>query len=508
MREAGILLFTLVALYAGFLTARRYAHMLQLESYYLGQCGRHFAYRAWWLIGLAAVGAGLGLLFFIVGAFWLLPLPALFSLLAVKITRPVRNVRKPLQYTARLKRLLGVYLFFMGAITLLAGFYAPYLLGLPMPLAPLVLYAAAALCKPLEKGIAALYVQDAKRILKARPDLKIIGITGSFGKTSVKFILSTLLSERYPVLTPPGSYNTTMGVVRVIREQLQRDDQLFICEMGARHKGDIAEICRFVKPDMALITSIGPAHLEIFGSMEAIRDAKFELIQGLKPGGESIVNANNEYAEELYHRCPPPKLRLQDGFARAEGVVAGPGGSAFTLVLGTQRRATRTLLLGAHNIQNILLCALAAYRLGLTIEEICRGIERLEPVEHRLQIVATTPYTILDDAFNSSPDGAKAALEVLQGFPGRHIVLTPGFVETDLAHYHRELGRQLAAAANEVVLILPARTGDIALGLREAGFPEEHIHLADSLQEATAHMHRLIKPGDTALFLNDLPDNF
>ena len=150
----------------------------------------------------------------------------------------------------------------------------------------------------MERFIYELYFQDARRILKERKDLLVIGITGSYGKTSVKFYLQTLSSQKYCVLFTQSSRNTPMGVARSLRDDLQPGHRIFIAEMGARHRGDISELCRLVKPSIGILTSVGPQHLETFGSLEAIKNTKYDLIRALPKDGLAVL-----VTMELFDSC-------------------------------------------------------------------------------------------------------------------------------------------------------------------------------------------------------------
>lgn len=470
------LVFTALTLFA----AKYYIHMLQLEGYFLSQFVSHLFAR--------------------------IRNPRL-------LFKP-QQVKKPLVFTARIKRLYFCLALIVLLINVFAGVWGNPLLFLVM-LAPIVLVSplvllASLIMIPIEKAIASWYVHDAKKRLEARKDLKIVAITGSYGKTSTKFILSTILSERYACLTPPSSYNTTMGVVRVIRERLQPDDEVFICEMGSRHIGDIKEICDFVHPHNALITSIGPQHLDTFGSIEGVKKGKFELVEALPENGIAVFASSNEHILELYDKAQCRKHTagfLETDTLRAENVSVGCSGSAFTLVYKDEKIECGTRLLGKHNISNILVAALMALKMGLTLEEVQRGISKIQPVEHRLQIVSQKPVTIIDDAFNSSPNGASAALDVLGSFTGRRIIVTPGFVELgkDQDKYHFELGKKIKDNADVAILVGKKRTEKIKEGLD--GFSGQ-IYQVSSLNEATATLQKITFAGDVVLFENDLPDNF
>ena len=471
------------------MASRYYIHMLQLEGYFITQYVHHLFAR--------------------------IRKPKLFF--------NKQKAKKPLVYTARIKRLFFalflitlIYNFLLGyvfneKISETLSFNASVFCIIPIILVSLFVLLASLIMMPVEKLIAKWYVFDAKRILQGRPDLKIVAITGSYGKTSTKFILSTILSEKYACLTPPSSYNTTMGVVRVIRERLQPDDQVFICEMGSRHIGDIKEICDFVHPHNAIITSIGPQHLDTFGSIEGVKKGKFELIEALQKTGIAVFASSNEHILELYNKAQCEKYTAgftPDDDLIAQNISVGCFGSVFTLIdkQGNKQECT-TKLLGKHNISNILVAALMAYKMGLTLEEIARGISKIQPVEHRLQIVSQKPVTIIDDAFNSSPNGASAALDVLGRFVSRRIIVTPGFVELgkDQDKYHFRLGEKIKDNADIAILVGKKRTEKIVEGLN--GFKGE-IYQVSSLNEATQVLQKITIPGDVVLFENDLPDNF
>lgn len=521
---------TVVAVAASALVARYYLHMFQLESYqldgYIRWLKKHSEKHLGWTlnIGVGSVIAyyvlALILNMFIGEVSWLvsgiLTLVG-FSAGAFLLDRSLHAApeKKPMAYTPRMKRLYA-------ALALVAAAAGAALWGLGFPGVflfvgvPYLTLAAAFLMQPVEKAISNFYLNDAKKKLDAREDLLKIGITGSFGKTSTKFILATILSEKYDVLATPSSFNTPMGLTRVIREQLQDHHQVFIAEMGARHVGDIRELVELVHPKYGMITSVGAQHLETFGSVETVANTKFELIEGLPGDGAAFFAADGGEVDKLYERTSIKKYRagLKGALLdmRADDIEVGPEGSTFTLrnALGDTVKCT-TKLLGRHNIQNIVLaCSLAAH-LGLTMEEIARGVGKIQPVEHRLQLLpGANGITVIDDAFNSNPVGAKAALDVLSGFPGRHVVVTPGMVEQgeQEAEINRRFGAQMAYACDIAILVGKKRTAPIAEGLLDGGMAREQIFAVNSLEEATVILGRIGRPGDTVLFENDLPDNY
>ena len=368
---------------------------------------------------------------------------------------------------------------------------------------------------PVEKAISEMYFQDARRILRQRPDLIRIGITGSWGKTSVKFILGALLSEKYPTLVTPASYNTPMGVTKVIRTMLEPGHRVFVAEMGARHVGDIREMCRLVRPEMGLITSVGPQHLDTFHTQERVTRTKYELIEALPPQGTAFFADDDGIVLGLWEKTDREKILTgmnpQRDDVWAEDLRVSPEGSRFLLCMGEERIPCETQLLGELNIRNILLCAGVCRKLGLSGKEIARGIRRLQPVEHRLELKRNPGgITILDDAFNSNIRGAKQAFRILKEFPGKRIIVTPGMVELgdQEEELNREFGRAMADCCDIAVLVGVKRSEPLSAGLREAGFPPEAVHVTGSLQEAAGLLQTLASSGDTVLFENDLPENY
>lgn len=520
------------------LCAQYLVHMLQLEGYKNKSFIRWLAANAWRVVRLpllfgifyAAVKLTLnlslpsGLAVEITGGA-LLALYFLTALVCGRANR-VKNAKKPLVYTGRVKRLY-VFLALVGA-ALTAGLYALDTIafkGTPfggmclfalLLLAPLAVVTANMVAMPVEAAVRRWYWNNAKRMLEQRPDLIRIGITGSYGKTSCKFILGTLLAEKYDVLVPPSSFNTPMGLTRVVREQLKASHEVFIAEMGARHMGDIAELCGLVYPKYGLLTSVGPQHLETFGSIERVAKTKYELIEALPKDGCAFFPADNEICRGLYEKTDIEKHLFGVDWAgemsaRAENIAVGPDGSRFDIVLMGERIPCETRLLGRHNIANIVGCACVAAKLGLTSKQIRIGIRKLQPVEHRLQLLPPRGgIAVIDDAFNANPSGVRAAMDVLKAFPGRRIVVTPGMVELGAREEqeNRAFGEYMAGAADIVYLVGPKHTKPIYDGLAAAGFDEANIRVCRSLDEASQQLWQEARPGDVVLFENDLPDNY
>lgn len=402
--------------------------------------------------------------------------------------------------TARVVRLLVVSTALGASVAVL---FRPWGV-ITVLLVPYLMLAANWLLTPVEKAINRWYYNDAARRLAERPDLTIIGVTGSYGKTSTKNYLYRILSEKYNVLITPGNYNTTLGVIRTIRERLQPYHQVFIVEMGAKQPGDIKEICDLVHPTIGIVTAVGSMHLETFKTFEAIQNTKFELVRALPSDGFGVINQSSpgisSYRNVPDH-CEIARYSLPEIEYTSSGSVFEFKGERF-----------QTPLLGDGNILDIVAALHVADRLGIPVSKQKTAVSKLQSVEHRLSRSRRGGLTILDDAYNSNPDGAAMALDVLGKMKcdGRRIVVTPGFVEMgdaqESAAYN--LGSQAAAAADFLIIVNELNREAIRLGAVQGGMNEDNIICVDNLDQAAACVGSLAKPGDIVLYENDLPDTF
>lgn len=523
--------------------AKPYVHILQLESYKLEGYKKWTAGNKKYLIKHAIalipliIYGSIGLFIpdginnnfatflMMVGSVFYMAVAGLYYSI---VTR--KKFKKELVITDRVKRLFNRVRAFSAVIWAVLSGIAYFLainsnilvfyliVMLPTLIMPNLVAVAAKSMEGQEKKIKKQFYDEAEDKIDAMENLIKIGITGSYGKTSAKFILATILSEKYNTLATPYSYNTPMGIVRVIREQLEDTHEIFIAEMGAKQVGDIRELCDLVKPEYGLISSIGPQHLETFGSLENIIKTKYELIEELPEDGVGFFPIDNEICKVLFDKTSKKKIAYsldgQDGYEtplKITDYCISTTGSSFTLSNGQDQVNCETVLLGKHNIQNILGAATVAYELGLTLEQIQSGISKVETIEHRLQIMPTNNgVTVIDDAFNSNPAGTRAAIDVLSNFEGRKIVITPGMVELGDHEYeeNKKFGAYMADKVDIAILIGPKHCEPIRLGLVENGFDSEKIISVRTLDDATSELSKITKPSDIVLFENDLPDNY
>lgn len=369
--------------------------------------------------------------------------------------------------------------------------------------------------RPIEKGVNQYYINDAKKKLRSVPGLQIIGVTGSYGKTSVKFYLQTLLQGKYNVLVTPESYNTPMGIVKTIRGSLKPTHELFICEMGARHVGDIKEDTDIVHPHHGVITSVGPQHLETFHSMENIQKTKFELADCLPEGGKLFLNGDNEYIQQqavgYKNKIFYYSEKQGEGY-QAKDVTVSQLGTEFTVTApnGEEERFQMKLV-GAHNVINVVGAIAVAHQFGMSLKELKIPVRRIQPVEHRMQMREQGNVTIIDDAYNSNPVGSKAAVETLAMFDGIRILVTPGMVELGAKEdeYNYKFGTYAADCCDYILIVGKKNRESIRKGVLDKGFPEEKCICVDKLEDAMTYAYSVKGQGHKYILLeNDLPDNY
>ena len=367
---------------------------------------------------------------------------------------------------------------------------------------------------PIDKTINLYYLHKAKKKFATYNNLKIIGITGSYGKTSSKNIVSEMLSAKYITKPSPLNYNTLKGLMVTVNNHLDKFDNVLIAEMGAYVPGEIKEICDFIKPQYGILTVIGEAHLETFKSKENIQKAKFELIESLDPNGLAILNMDDPYqtSYELKNKVKIKWISIdnKDADYYASNINFSYNGMSFTCHDGEEELHLKTKLLGRHHIYNILAGVALAKEFGISNNDIINSVSSLTPVEHRLELKKIGRFYQLDDAYNSNPLGARNALEVLSLMNGDKCVVTPGMIE--LGDKEKEsnyaFGQNIAKVADWVILIGKNRTKDIYKGLIDSQFDKDKIFILNSVYESYKRVNSLIDNNRKmyALYENDLPD--
>lgn len=519
----------------GFFAFRQALHLFQLSSY---QDGSYLKAVKTHKKDFRSIRRILPCIVMLLGAvsFSSMPWMTLAGMLLYLLLNRPKKAKKPLVYTARVKRLLCCAGILAVLWLLLLNYASTCLLyaalvrqsaalarwSLLLPVLAVVLtilweHRLVLLCNdlmsPIEHAISQHYYKDAQRILESMPELTVIGITGSYGKTSTKYFLERLLSLRYNVYMTPGNYNTTLGVVRAVREGLRPTHQIFLCEMGARHVGDIAEICQLVHPSMGIITSVGPQHLDTFGTLTNVLNTKLELAAAVKGKGPVFLNFDSV---PLANHAPQQQVISygQEGIHyHLSDLRIDENGSCFTVTAPDgQRQSFSTRLLGQANVQNICGAIAVANTLDIPLAHLAPAVRQLEGAPHRLQLLRQPGLTIIDDAYNSNPAGAKNALETLALCRGLRIAVTPGLVELgeQEQEYNETLGRQAAACCHWLITVGDQpRTEAIRQGAREGGLHRERILEAKTVQQAMELARGLpAEEGRFVLLLNDLTDNY
>ena len=514
----------LLAAYAVFAGRRllTYMHYFQQEEY----DGRRFLR---WLAAARAVDRRLSLGLLAVGlaqlAFgaWRLPLAAagiaLIIVAGLLEKDPRQTAKKKLVMTARAIRICGVAAALLALLALaLAALADTRLLCwlVAVQAVPFALVLGNLALLPAEWRIQRRYRDEAKAKL-ARLAPTIVGITGSYGKTSTKHILGHVLEGAAPTLVTPGSVNTEMGIARVVRERLAQRHKFFVVEMGAYGPGSIARLCRLASPQLGIITAIGMAHYERFRSVERVAEAKFELAEAVLGNGGRMV-----LPQSVLGFAPGQKLLAQ---RPGDFVVCGEAGAALAIIgvaqdaagiaveLEWQGRPYRLAapLYGTQQATNLALAFAAACTLGLRPEDVVAALRSTPQIPHRLEVKRRPDWaTVIDDAYNSNPVGFAAALDVLDVLRqpnGRRILVTPGMVELGAAHgtEHERIGELAGGLVDVLLPVAPQRIQPLIDAFSRRA-PKAEIVPCPSFQDAQSWLERHATRADTILLENDLPD--
>lgn len=448
----------------------------------------------------------------------------LIAVLAVRVFICVNTQKKSIKklvFTGRIKRLFAAAAILLALFICIYSVFSKSAVGEIFAMlclifsfvSPLTALVCRMLTAPIEKTVSRWYINDAKRILKEHSNLTVIGVTGSYGKTTTKFILNRILSEKYNVVATPQSFNTPMGVVRTIREKIEPQTQIFICEMGAKNVGDIKEICDIVHPKYGIITSVGEQHLDTFKTVDNVFKTKFELAtEVIKNGGEVFVNGDSG---ELIKRIDPTLYTVYgtgDFAAAAKNISYGKSGSEFTVLSGKTEIPLSSKLLGLHSIINITGAAALALKLGVTPENIRFAVSSLKPTEHRLELKTyINGSTLIDDAYNANPEGCIEAVRVLSSFDNmKKVIVTPGLIELGAKEYdcNFALGVEAAKKCDIIILVGINRSKPLKEGAESVGFNPDNLYVVKSFKEAMEIYGKIADKDTVVLLENDLPDNY
>ncbi len=399
-----------------------------------------------------------------------------------------KRLDKKLVFTWRVKRffiLLIALVLFQDLLCTLKGSCVHYGVFLPLATA----YVGSTI---IEKYLFAIYKKEARKKLESMHNLKIIAITGSYGKTSIKNFTYQLLSSKYESYMTPRSVNTLGGIVKDINESLPSNVRFYIAEAGARERGDIYQISTFLNPHCVVVGKVGYAHIEYFKTLENIIRTKLEIMSSKRLEKAFIhCSVTDEPHEKVEFFCEDEIKDLQ----------ADLDGLRFSIELeGEAVQLEVPGILGAFQATNILAAVKVAHYYGLSIPEIKRAVKKLKPVEHRLEKIEALGKIILDDGFNGNIEGMKEAIRLCSLHPGRKVIVTPGLVEST-----EELNRELIEAINKVFDIVIV-TGRLNAALFDKYLIVENKYILVDKSKLEQLLANQTKEGDIILFANDAPN--
>ena len=432
--------------------------------------------------------------------------------IALKNTKgvpPNHKVRKPLKWTNKIKLIFSMTTLFFLATIFLGYFYSFYIIMISSIIyfrfTFIYLVGTMELIYPIDFLVKKIIIFLAKNKLKKINSIKIIGIAGSYGKTGMKDLVATVLSEKYQVVKTPESYNTPIGIARTILSQVNEKTEILVVEMGEYYSGDIRNICLIAPPQISVITGINEAHLERLKSIDNSIRTIFEISQNMKSGGILLMNGKDKYIKNNYKKfVSDQKIYFYSSKGKIEFNEDAPGYIYQKLFFP---------ILGEYNLDKIDGVIYLAKKLGLTTQEIDNGLKKIKTPAHRLQPVLNREKNILviDDSYNGNPDGVEEGIKTLALFKKRRkIFITPGLVEigSKSRDVHQRIGKRLNDVINLVILIKNSATPYIEEGLINAGFNKKNIIWFDSMMAAQNNLGSILRSGDVVLFQNDWPDNY
>ena len=483
-----------------------YMHMFQLNSYFLKKYGNWMKVNIKKIL-LRSINIIIPTLILLFNNNIARIISIIILAISILANLPKSKAKIPLKFTNRVIRMFINQAILITIICIISNNYITF--GVLNIIAFGLCIIANIINYPIEYGIRKHYINDAKKILKNMPNLIVIGVTGSYGKTSVKNFLVKTLSAKYEVLTTPKNYNTTMGVVKTIREELKPIHQIFVCEMGATKIGDIKEICDIVNPKFGVITSIGPQHLESFKTIENIIKTKFELYDSVnKNGGITFLNYDNEYlAKQNRSNTLAYGINNEKLDYNAYNLKSSSQGLSFSI----NNVDFKTKLIGRHNIVNITGAIAVANYLEIPLDRLVPRVREFKSVEHRLQLISKGNLNIIDDAYNSNPVSSKSAIDTLSEFDGTKIIVTPGLIELggDEEKYNFEFGEYMCDVCDYIFLVNSTISKYVLNGINSKKYNNDKIFMVNSPQEAVMQITNFgLNDKITVLLENDLPDNY
>ncbi len=414
-----------------------------------------------------------------------------------------------LNVTARVKRLIFTLILLIALFLIIFGFSIFNFLLLNYFIYLIIMFANF-LNTPIEKFIRNSFKKKAMKKLESFSNLTVIGITGSYGKTSIKNIINDVLKDYEITLPTPSSFNTPMGLSITINNDLNKMHENFIAEMGAYYKGEIKELALMVKPKIAVVSSIGPQHLETFKSIENIQSTKMELVEYVDKDGIAILNYDNKYIREYDIKNPVKtvfySLENKDVDLFADNIIYLEDGMSFDIYFKDNKYTIKTKLLGKHNVYNILAAILVADYKGIKIKDIIKSITKLSKIEHRLELKKISKeLTIIDDSFNGNIEGLKEGVNILSKYKDKKVLITPGLIDGGEENYslNYEYAKSIKGI-DHVIFIGKYNRKALNKGIENCLDIQNFDNFIDGYNYAINN----IKGKKVILMANDLPDKY
>jgi len=425
--------------------------------------------------------------------------------------------KKGLVFTKRLNRILYLNIISFILLTFLTYLYFQNYIFILIPIyltiLPFFILLLNLLILPFEKIINNYYFNDAiKKIKKLKPF--IIAITGSYGKTSTKFFINQMLQEKFKTYMTPESYNTAMGITKVIRKNLNEEDKIFIVELAENEVGGFKRLLKLIEPNISVITSIGIQHLEEFGKEDRIyKEIDHFISYSLSSENCELIvlNGDDEYlSKHSNSKIKKCSIEKESDFY-GKIIETNLYGSKLILNFGNQEILCETKIIGKETLRNIIISSCVAYKMGLSLDDISNYIKNLKPAPHRLNVIESGNLIVIDDAYNSNPVGARMALDLLSTYnKGRKIIITPGFIDLGKKEYeeNKKFGEYMVDKVDYIFLVGGKRTKSIYEGIINKNFRKENVFVFKNFFEANEYLKKFLKPDDAILFENDLPEIF
>jgi len=315
-------------------------------------------------------------------------------------------------------------------------------------------------------------------------DLIVVGITGSYGKTSTKEFLADILSEKFRVLRTKEHQNSEVGISQCILNDLSKSHQIFVCEMGAYNQGGIKLLAKIAKPKIGILTGINQQHLATFGSLESIIKTKYELIESLPPDGLAVFNGNNQYCRDLFEKTKISK-KMTNRDIWAEDIEVGKDFISFKVLTKSSQSKFKINLLGKHWIDNILMAILVAQEMGMSLEEISMACRKIKPLKRGMELIKIKGFNIVDATYSANPDGVLAHLDYLKVWKGKKAIVMPCLIELgpEADAVHKRIGEEIANVCDLAIITTKDYFDSIKRGAIEKGMQEKRILFLERSQD-------------------------